>query len=74
MKSELKGHAESHEKDADIREQPAGVANHLENGGGFVGGKGGLIESESFVPKRVVHVDECLLIFCRVGVVGDYFA
>ena len=74
VEPELVGHTEAHEEDAEVGEKPTGVADDLQDGGGFVGGKGGLVEGESFVAQGVVHVDEGLLFFGGVGMVGDDFA
>lgn len=73
MEPELVGHTEAHEEDAEVGEKPTGVADDLQDGGGFVGGKGGLVEGESFVAQGVVHVDEGLLFLGGVGMVGDDF-
>ena len=73
MHAELDAHAEAHEQDADVGEDPARIAHDLKNRGRVLIGKGGLIEGEPLVAERVVHVDERHLVLGVVLVIDHDF-
>lgn len=66
MQAELDGEAERHGDAGDVGEEPARVADDLEDRGGVVVFETGLVEREARVTERVVHEDEDLAIIDAV--------
>src|SRR5258708_31569563 len=63
MHPKLNDHAQSDERTRDIRYQPTGILDHLEDGRRIVVIKARLVESQALVAQRVIHVDQRFSIF-----------
>src|SRR6266403_3664387 len=63
MHPKLQDHPQSNERTRNIRNQPAGILHHLEDGRRIVVIKTRLIETHALVAQRVIHVDQGFPIF-----------
>src|SRR5438045_3581526 len=66
MDAKLSDETRRHHRARNVREQPARIANHLEDARRVLTVHLILVESESGVAQRVVHVDEHLAIVLAV--------
>src|SRR5258708_28337848 len=63
MHPKLNDHTQSDQRTRDIRYQPTGILQHLEDGRCIVVIKARLVEGQALIAQRVIHVDQRLPIF-----------
>src|SRR6266478_5439589 len=68
MHPKLNDHARGDEGTRDIRYQPTGILDHLEDGRRIVVIETRLVESHALVAQRVIHIDQRFPIFMTGGI------